>query len=51
MKAAVMYPMEEIRAIDIKPDEKGSYLKALQGLVGASSSLLMFCMESTRFCG
>lgn len=26
--------MEEIRTIDIQPDERGSYLKALQGLVG-----------------
>lgn len=34
MKVAVMEPMEEIRTIDIEPDESGSYLKPLQGLVG-----------------
>lgn len=34
MKVAVMEFDEEIKTVDIEPNEKGSYLSVLQGLVG-----------------
>ena len=36
MRVAVMEAMEEMRIVNIQPDEKGSYLQALQSLVGGN---------------